>query len=138
MALMLTKEWNDLAEAKAYDLFSAEKTKFPKLSLKVVEVYENVPDDRMGEYVWYAYTLKNGVLTAWEYGTDEDDTPDGDYIIFGDYDAYVKVLDGSVALEKAAVSGMFQIEGNMLKMMKLLGCYKLVMDIKRLDGTTTY
>ena len=51
---------------------------------------------------------------------------------------HVKVLDGTVALEKAAVSGMFQIEGNMLKMMKLLGAYKQVIDLKRLDGTTTY
>lgn len=138
MALMLTNEWDKLAEAKAYDLFSAEKTKFPKLSLTLVEVYEDVPEGRMGETVWYAYTLKNGVLTAWEHGLDEDDMPEGDYVIYGDYDAYVKVLDGTVALEKAAVSGMFQIEGNMLKMMKLLGCYKLVIDIKRLDGTTTY
>lgn len=138
MALMLTKEWDELAKAKAYDLFSAEKTKFPKLSMTLVEVYEDVPEGRINDYIWYKYSLKNGVLTEWEYGTEEDDTPEGDYTIFGDYDAYVKVLDGTVALEKAAVSGMFQIEGNMLKMMKLLGAYKQVIDIKRCDGTTTY
>lgn len=138
MALMLTKEWNDLAEAKAKDIFSKEKTKFPKLSLTLVEVYEEVPEGRMGETVWYAYTLTNGVVTDWQYGTDENDLPDGDYVIYGDYDAYVQVLDGTVPLEKAAVSGMFQIEGNMLKMMKLLGGYKGLIDVKRLDGTTTY
>lgn len=140
MAKMLTQEWNDLAQAKAEKIFSEAETKFPKLTLSLTEVYEEVPDGTLAEdgYIWYNYGLKNGVLTGWTYGTDEDDMPEADYVIFGDYDAYVKVLDRTVALEKAAVSGMFQIEGNMLKMMKLLGAYKEVLEIKRLDDTTEY
>lgn len=137
MAKFLTQEWWDTVIPKGSDMFSEGKTP-SKLTLSLCEVYEDVPEDRIGEYVWTKYVLEKGVLKSAEWGTDEDDTPDADYVIYGDYDAYVKVLSGEVPLAKAAISGMFQIDGNMLKGMKMLGTYAKLMEIKQDGGATEW
>lgn len=137
MAKFLTQEWWDEIVPVAKDKFSAGKTP-TKLSMTLVEVYEECDDDAIGEYIWSKYVLDNGVLVSAEYGTDEDDTPEGDYVIYGTAESYAKVLRGDVPLPKAAVSGMFQIEGNMLKAMKMLGTYMEVINVKKNDGKTTF
>lgn len=137
MAKFLTEEWVERVKENAFKVF-AEGVTPTKLSLTLVEVYEECDDDRMNDYIWEKCVLKDGVLQSIEIGTDEDDTPDGDYVIYGTQESYVKVLDGSVPLAKAAISGMFQIDGNMLKMMKLLGIYEKVMDCKRDNGNTEW
>lgn len=137
MAKFLTEEWCERFKENGFKVFGPGVTP-TKLSLTMVEVYENCDEDRMNDYIWEKCVLKDGVLQSIEFGTDEDDQPDGDYVIYGDQDAYVKVLDGSVPLAKAAISGMFQIDGNLLKMMKLLNTYEKVMDCKRDNGNTEW
>lgn len=137
MSKFLSQEWFDDIKPKAFTKF-CKGNDITSLTMVLVEVYEDCPDHAINDYIWTKYTLDKGELTAFEYGTDEDDCPEGTYVIYGTYESYVKVLKGDVALAKAAISGMFQIDGNMLKGMRMLGTYSKVMDLKNDNGNTTY
>lgn len=126
----LDQEWFE----KHVEALKKEFSEPNRSNVTLVEVYENVYGED-GKSVWIHYVQENGLLKSCERGEGEDDIPEAQFVVYGDYADYVAVCEGRLEPSKGIVSGKFTLEGNLLKAMGMLGTYNRITECKKLEGT---
>lgn len=124
----LDPEWFEKHHEKALALFNEPN----RNNTELVEVYENCYGD--DKTIWCHYKLTDGLITLFERGEGEDDIPEAQFRVFGDYDHYVQVCQGKLDPNKGIITGKFTLEGNLMKAMGMLGTYAKVTEAKKIDG----
>lgn len=126
----LSPEWFEAHVAKIQEVFNEPN----RSTVGLVEVYENVYGEE-DNTVWIHYEQEKGLLKSCDRGEGEDDIPEGQFVVFGDYADYVRVCKGELDPSKGIVSGKFTLEGNLIKAMGMLGTYNQITECKKLEGT---
>lgn len=133
----LSDEWINNFETKAKEIFS-EAGSPSKLTVKLVECYENVPHLN-GKDFWHMYDIEDGVLLELDHGYDKNEIPnDADFITFCPYDLVKKIMLKQVSTPRAMLSGQIKMKGNMARAMKMMDTYNILQDLKRLDNTVEF
>lgn len=124
----LDEEWFEAHKTKLKEAFTEPN----RSNVELIEVYENC----WGEdtTVWIHYKMVDGLLGYSKRGEGDDNIPEAQFRVFGDYNNYVLVCQGKLDPNKGIITGKFTLEGNLMKAMGMLGTYAKVTACKNIDG----
>mgnify|MGYP001814691954 CR=1 FL=1 len=108
----LSPEWAEEATRRLQADLTPEKMKH--LTSSMMTLYTNCPDG--AERAVY-YRLVEGVVE--EVSLHEDDLPQAEFTIKGDYDTFARISQAELKARAALMSGKLILKGNLVKALRL-------------------
>jgi putative sterol carrier protein len=108
----LSEEWREIAERKLRTELSPEKMN--NITSSMSNVYLNCPD---GTKKYLFFSFEQGELKELSIGTGEP--PRATFKILGDYEVFAKISRAELGSQKALMTRMLKLKGNMVKALRL-------------------